>query len=56
MTGWMQEARSNSMNSSTFSCGVSGSSSHSSGKTGRVPVRGSSALVTWKSLNSTRPH
>ena len=40
------------MNSSTFSCAVSGVLEHSAGKV-RPPVV---APLTWKSLNSTRPH
>jgi hypothetical protein len=40
------------MNSSTFSCAVSVVPEHSAGKV-RPLVR---ALLTWKSLKSTRPH
>jgi hypothetical protein len=42
------------MNSSTFSCGVSGASApHSVGNV--MPVL-AAEFATWKSLNSTRPH
>jgi hypothetical protein len=36
-SGCTQDDRSKSMNSSTFSCGVSGMSLHSMGKTARSP-------------------
>jgi len=49
----MQDARSKSMNSRTFSCGVSGASApHSFGNVRPVFVE----LDTWKSLKRTRPH
>ena len=44
---------SKSMNSSTFSCGVSGASApHSVGNA--MPAF--AEFATWKSLNRTRPH
>src|SRR4051812_49175611 len=53
VSGCTHDARSKSMNSSTFSCGVRGLSLHSAGKTTFWVV---AASLTWKSLNSTRPH
>src|SRR5215471_13749851 len=49
----MQEDTSKSMNTSAFSCGVSGATLHEAGKLG-APVRASA--VTWKSLKTRRPH
>jgi hypothetical protein len=47
----MHEARSNSMNSSTFSCAESGAVSHSVGNVEKRVI----ALATWKSLKTMRP-
>src|SRR5947199_336355 len=49
----MQEARSKNMNSSTRSWAVIAVLLHSPGK---VKVLASLTLVTWKSLNTARPH
>jgi predicted Rossmann-fold nucleotide-binding protein len=52
-SGVMQLVRSNSMNASTFSCGVIGVLLHSLGNVA-LPV--ALFVVTWKLLKSTRPH
>ncbi len=53
LSGCTQLVTSKSMNSSTFSCGVSGvSAPHSVGKV----MFWFAEFATWKSLNSTRPH
>ena len=51
-SGVMQEARSKSMNSRTFSCAVSGDALQLAGNV--VPEV--AEFATWKSLNTTRPH
>src|ERR1700690_371280 len=53
LSGEMHDDRAKRRESSTFSCGVSGlAAPHSAGK---VPVP-EPPVLTWKSLNSTRPH
>ena len=54
MSGSTHEARSKSMNSSTFSCGVSGARRCT--RVGKRDVLVAAASLTWKSLKSTRPH
>lgn len=54
-SGLMHEERSKMRYSNTFSCGVIGFGllKHSLGQIIELPVE---ASMTWKSLNSTRPH
>src|SRR4051812_48451394 len=53
MSGVTQDDRSNSMNSSSFSCGVIAPAGHSAGNV--LPPL-AAAFSTWKSENTTRPH
>src|SRR3954469_9938636 len=51
-----QDDTSKSMNTSAFSCGVIAPPAQSCGNTWLAPVPISAVAVTWKSLNTTRPH
>src|SRR5580700_6584480 len=53
--GVTHDVRSNSMNSRSFSCGVSAPAVHSAGKILPVDLL-LDASSTWKSLKTTRPH
>ncbi len=55
VVGMMHEARSKSMNSSIFSCGVIAPPGHSAGKI-LPPVVVLLSSSTWKSLKRPRPH